>query len=140
MAARLARQPLPEAVQDFLQHYWQSWLADCHRRHGPESEAWQMALATMDEVILALTPQPPLSAQARLRRLPTLLGRLRAGMTAVGIPAEARDRFLVQWMQAQAQFLGAGDSTVQAVARAPGRLHGGQNTSLSLPTQAARNR
>lgn len=62
----------------------------------------------MDELILALTPQPDLTAQARLRRLPALLRRLRAGMAAVGIPAEARDRFLVQWMQAQARLLDAG--------------------------------
>lgn len=108
VAARLARQPLPEAVRHFLQEYWQAWLEACHRRQGGESAAWQTALATMDELILALTPQPDLTAQARLRRLPTLLRRLRAGMAAVGIPAEARDRFLVQWMQAQARLLDAG--------------------------------
>lgn len=140
VAARLALQPLPEAVRDFLQQYWQSWLEDCYRRHGPDSDAWQAALATMDELILALSPHPVLSVQARLRRLPALLGRLRAGMAAVGIPAEARDRFLVHWMLAQAQFLGPGDTPVHTVARDPGGPHGDQNTGLSLPTQAAHNR
>lgn len=114
VTARLARQALPEAVRHFLQEYWQAWLADCHRRHGEESVAWQTALNTMDELILALSPQAGLSAQSRLRRLPALLGRLRAGMAAVGIPAEARDRFLVQWMQAQAECLDAGSSPIQA--------------------------
>lgn len=114
VAARLARQPLPEAVRHFLQEYWLAWLEDCHRRHGADSAAWQTALDTMDEVILALSPQPVLSAQARLRRLPALLARLRAGMAAVGIPAEARDRFLVQWMQAQSQLLDAASAPVQA--------------------------
>lgn len=112
VAARLARQPLPEAVRHFLQEYWQAWLEDCHRRHGAESGVWQTALNTMDELILALSPQPVLSAQSRLRRLPALLGRLRAGMAAVGIPTEARDRFLVQWMQAQAKFLDAGSAPI----------------------------
>ncbi|MGQ9860590.1 MAG: DUF1631 family protein [Thiobacillaceae bacterium] len=108
VAARLARQPLPEAVRQFLQEYWQAWLEACHRHQGAESAAWQTALATMDELILALTPQPGLKAQARLRRLPAILGRLRTGMAAVGIPAEARDRFLVQWMQAQSRLLDTG--------------------------------
>lgn len=137
VAARLAGQPLPEAVQDFLQRYWQSWLADCHRRHGAESDAWQMALATMDEVILALTPQPVLSAQARLRRLPAVLGRLRAGMAAVGIPAEARDRFLVQWMQAQAQLLEAGSSSLQAAGQAEPALRSAPDMSSPDARRAA---
>jgi hypothetical protein len=99
VAARLARQPLPEAVSRFLQEYWRVWLEDCHRRHGDAGALWQTALGTMDELILALSPQLPL--QARLRRLPALLERLRAGMAAVGIPAEVREDFLLQWMQAQ---------------------------------------
>jgi hypothetical protein len=111
VAARLVRQPLPEAVRLFLQEYWQTWLEDCHRRHGAESVLWQTALNTMDELILALSPQP--SVQARLRRLPALLVRLRAGMAAVGIPTEVRDRFLVQWMQAQAQLLDAAGPAIQ---------------------------
>lgn len=140
VAIRLARQPLPEAVQDFLQNYWQVWLQACHRQHGPESDAWQTALATMDEVILALSPQPQSSAQDRLRRLPALLGRLRAGMTAVGIPAEVRDRFLVQWMQAQAQRLEAVAAPAQAVARDAGGPQNDQDTNTSPPARTAHNR
>lgn len=101
---RLAGRSLPEAVQSFLREYWRVWLAQCHRQHGADSAAWQMAIATMDELIFILSPQPLLSAQSRLRRLPALLARLRAGMAAVGVPAQARDRFLVQWMQAVGQL------------------------------------
>ncbi len=122
VAARLARHPMPEAVRHFLRQYWQAWLEDCHRRHGADSLAWQTALQTMDEVVLALSPQPMRSAQSRLRRLPALLGRLRAGMVAVGIPTEARERFLVQWMQAQAKLLDAGQTACVATGQTEGSV------------------
>ncbi len=106
--ARLSRQAMPEAVQVFLQRYWQAWLEKCLHHHGADSEPWRTALETMDEVVRSLSPQPGEPAQCRLRRLPALLLRLRAGMDAVGIPVAERDRFLVQWMQAQARQLAAG--------------------------------
>ena len=140
VAARLTRQPLPEAVRAFLEDYWQRWLEECHRRQGPDSDAWRTALATMDEVILTLSPQPPLPAQARLRRLPALLARLRAGMDAVGIPADVRDRFLVQWMQAQAQRLEVVATPIEAVIPETGGQRRDPDLSISPSTRTAQNR
>lgn len=105
VSARLADHTLPEAIHDFLTEHWQRWLADCHRRHGPDSPEWQQALAVMDALVDSLAPGSGLAAAVRLRQMPALLRQLRAGMTAMGLPAEVRDRFLVQWMQAQAALI-----------------------------------
>ena len=103
--ARLAGQPLPEAIRGFLEEHWQRWLAHCHRRHGPDSPEWREAIAVMDALIGSLAPDSSLAAPARLRQLPSLLRQLRTGMAALGLPAEVRDRFLVQWMQAQTALI-----------------------------------
>lgn len=103
--ARLAGQTLPEAIRVFLTEHWQRWLADCHRRHGPDSPEWREAVTVMDALISSLAPDSSQAAPARLRQMPALLQALRTGMAAMGLPAEIRDRFLVQWMQAQAALI-----------------------------------
>lgn len=59
----------------------------------------------MDALISSLAPDSSQPAPARLRQMPALLQALRTGMAAMGLPAEIRDRFLVQWMQAQAALI-----------------------------------
>lgn len=105
VSARLAGHTLPEAIHGFLTEHWQSWLAECHRCHGPDSPEWQQAVAVMDALISSLAPDSGRAASLRLRQMPALLRQLRAGMAAIGLPAEVRDRFLVQWMQAQAALI-----------------------------------
>lgn len=105
VSARLAGRALPEAIRRFFTGHWQRWLADCHQRHGMDSPEWREAVAVLDALLGSLAPDAGLTATGRLRQMPALLRRLRSSMAAMGLAAEERDRFLVQWLQAQAALL-----------------------------------
>lgn len=73
----------------------------------------------MDALIASLAPDASLAGPARLRQMPALLRALRTAMAIIDLPAEARDRFLVQWMQAQAALVMRTPSTKTAAAIPP---------------------
>ncbi len=80
---RLLGKTLPQVVPGLLQNAWSKVLMLMYLKHGPESDEWQAALATMDDLIWSVEPQQDEQARERLLELvPTLLKALREGLAS----------------------------------------------------------
>lgn len=83
---RLLGKTLPQVVVRLLQEGWSKLLLLVLLKQGEESEAWQHALNTMDDLVWSVGEQP--TAEDRLRLLqtiPSLLRALREGLTEAAI-------------------------------------------------------
>ncbi|MCQ4322301.1 DUF1631 domain-containing protein [Stutzerimonas stutzeri] len=80
---RLLGKTLPEVVVRLLQEAWSKVLLLTCLKHGTQSEQWQAALATMDDLIWSVAPHEDLESRARLLELvPSLLKNLRDGLVS----------------------------------------------------------
>lgn len=92
---RLLGKTLPEVVVRLLQEAWSKVLLLTCLKHGTQSEQWQAALATMDDLIWSVTPHEAPEARARLLELvPSLLKNLREGLASAAFdPFSTSDFF-----------------------------------------------
>ena len=80
---RLLGKTLPEVVVRLLQEAWSKVLMLTCLKHGVESEQWQAALATMDDLIWSVEHHDEPEARMRLLEMvPGLLKALREGMAS----------------------------------------------------------
>ncbi|WP_435606094.1 DUF1631 domain-containing protein [Pseudomonas knackmussii] len=80
---RLFGRTLPEVVVRLLQEAWSKVLLLTCLKHGIESEQWQSALATMDDLIWSVEPhEDPESRMRLLEMVPQLLKSLRDGLAS----------------------------------------------------------
>ncbi len=96
----------PASIREFVDKTWSRVLQKTWLEQGPNSSEWQ----AYSQVIEALlwTFEPKLEADDRkalARRLPEMLKLLKAGMEAVGVPAEAQANFLDASFALQTQAL-----------------------------------
>ena len=75
---------LPPVVIELLRDGWSSYLFLVHVKEGVESQAWEDALATVDDLIWSVQPAADKSYTSQLLKLiPSLLQRLRKGLTSI---------------------------------------------------------
>ncbi len=86
---RLAGLDVPFEVRGFVETTWSDYMAKVRKDSGEDSEAWQHAIATLDDMLWSITAKDRGSQKARLTKMiPKLIGALRTGSNAVGVPAE----------------------------------------------------
>ncbi|MFI8482496.1 DUF1631 domain-containing protein [Pseudomonas sp. NPDC078700] len=94
---RLLGKKLPEVVVRLLQEGWSSVLTLTCLKHGVESQEWDGALATMDDLIWSVEPHANPEARLRLLQMvPGLLKALREGMTSAAFDPFATSEFFSQ--------------------------------------------
>jgi len=98
---RLNTDDSSEFVRDFVTTHWKNLLFITCARQGKESDAWNQAVATMDDLIWSVKPKHTIEDRKRLVAMqPVLLGNLRAGMERLSIPATERDDFIAKLVHA----------------------------------------
>ncbi len=92
---RLLGKTLPEVVVRLLQEAWSKVLLLTCLKHGTQSEQWNAALATMDDLIWSVGPHDdPESREALLELVPSLLKSLREGLASAAFdPFSTSDFF-----------------------------------------------
>ncbi|MGM3386219.1 DUF1631 domain-containing protein [Stutzerimonas stutzeri] len=94
---RLLGKTLPEVVVRLLQEAWSKVLLLTCLKYGTQSEQWQAALATMDDLIWSVTPHDDPSSRARLLDVvPSLLKNLREGLVSAAFDPFSTSDFFTQ--------------------------------------------
>jgi len=92
---RLAGTELPFEVRGFVETTWADYLARLRREHGPEGEPTAAAVKTLDDLLWSIVAKERSAQKARLTKMiPSLIGALRKGATAVATPPERSRAFL----------------------------------------------
>jgi hypothetical protein len=113
---RFAGKMFLRMIKEFVRIHWQAVLSKDYMVDGEDGEQWKADLATLDELLWSVSPKEVTKDRAKfLKLLPTLLGRLNAGLDRIGLSTEARAPYF-QVMEAahksllRAQKDGAGES------------------------------
>lgn len=94
---RLLGKTLPEVVVRLLQEAWSKVLMLTCLKHGVDSEEWQAALQTMDDLVWSVAPHEDPEARLRLLELvPGLLKALREGMASAAFDPFSTSEFFSQ--------------------------------------------
>ena len=92
MALKLRKSGAPEDVHAFLMQGWARVLAGIYLAKGNQHNDWLAAWETVQALLWSLAPKRGREeTSALLRMLPTLLARLHAGCTALGMALGDRD-------------------------------------------------
>ena len=91
---RLAGLDIPFEVRGFVETTWADYMATQRREHGEESEAWNGTVRTLDDMLWSIVAKERSAQKARLTKMiPTLIGALRKGCTALGVAPERARAF-----------------------------------------------
>lgn len=94
---RLLGKTLPEVVVRLLQEAWSKVLMLTCLKHGVDSEEWQAALQTIDDLVWSVAPHEDPEARLRLLELvPGLLKALREGMVSAAFDPFSTSEFFSQ--------------------------------------------
>lgn len=94
VATLLADEPA-SSVRNFVSTTWRDYLQHIGETDGTDSPAWQEAIATIRDLLWTFLPKADAEGRKALAgRLPAILTRLKAGMAAAGLAAEAQQTFL----------------------------------------------
>jgi hypothetical protein len=93
--ARLHGLELPDVVSRLIRDGWNNVLFLARLKDGMESESWQQALTTLDDLLWTVQAERSTENRSRLlKMLPTLLKNLRAGLNSIGFnPYEMNQQF-----------------------------------------------
>jgi len=98
---RLSTGDSSEFVREFVINHWKNLLFITCARQGKDSDAWNQAVSTMDDLIWSVKPKHSLEDRKRLVAMqPVLLGNLRAGMERLSVSATERDDFIAKLVHA----------------------------------------
>lgn len=90
----LARTGSPE-IASFLEQYWWRVMVAAAAEGGTQGKRWQEDSHTADELIWSVLPKQTAEERKRLAGLASsLLGRISAGLDAIGVAASERKSFL----------------------------------------------
>lgn len=91
---RLAGVDVPFEVRSFVETVWADHMAAIRRDHGPESDEWNAAVKTLDDLLWSIVAKERTAQKARLTKMiPSLIGALRRGATALGVAPERAKAF-----------------------------------------------
>ena len=100
---RVETYPVPNFVAAFLRQRWTATLEQIYVTAGGESEAWDQAVATIEDLVWSVQPKRTREDRKHLvALLPSLLKRLTAEPHGVPWPREERDRFMENLVEAHA--------------------------------------
>jgi len=100
---RIENYPVPVFLGQFLRRHWQGTLTHLYVSAGEDSDAWNGAVTTLEDLVWSI--QPKRSSEDRrhlVALLPSLLKRISAGMQSREWPAEAREAFMTNLVEAHA--------------------------------------
>ena len=91
---RLAGVDVPFDVRSFVETVWAEHMAALRRDHGPASAEWDAAVRTLDDMLWSIVAKERTAQKARLTKMiPALIGALRKGSTALGVPPDRARAF-----------------------------------------------
>ena len=100
---RIETYPVPNFLAVFLREHWTATLEQIYLASGDESEAWDQAVATIEDLVWSVQPKRTREDRKHLvALLPSLLKRLTAGFHNIDWPREERDRFMENLIEAHA--------------------------------------
>jgi hypothetical protein len=100
---RLREFPAPNFLASFLRDKWVNTLTQIHLNQGEESEAWNTALATLDDLVWSVQPKRQTEERRRLvAMLRNLLKQLHGGLHNVAWEPGERDSFMSNLVEAHA--------------------------------------
>jgi hypothetical protein len=106
--AHLFDKAVPEMIRDFLNRQWVEVLAAIDGRQGMDSEPWNEAVATMQDLVWSVEPKHIQGDRKRLvELLPKLLKRLDQGLRAIGSDGPQRDQFFTSLVKCHAEAVRA---------------------------------
>ncbi|GAO36775.1 thymidine phosphorylase [Sulfuricella sp. T08] len=106
---RIESRKLPQLIREFLSHQWESVLSLTYQKSGEDSQAWNEALETMDQLIWSVAAKEVPDDRKRLvGLLPNLLKRLQQGMAAIDVTGDERDQFFAKLIRCHADAVKSG--------------------------------
>jgi hypothetical protein len=100
---RLEQHTVPNFLGAFLRDKWISTLVQLHLQGGEESEAFNAALTTLDDLVWSVQPKRTSDERKKLvAMLPNLLKRLHGGLHNVVWQPGERDQFMSNLVEAHA--------------------------------------
>jgi len=106
---RIESRKLPQLIREFLAHQWESVLSLTDQKSGEDSQAWNEALETMDQLIWSVVAKEVPEDRKRLvGLLPNLLKRLQLGMAAIEVTGDERDQFFAKLIRCHADAVKSG--------------------------------
>ncbi|MEW5788051.1 MAG: DUF1631 family protein [Pseudomonadota bacterium] len=99
----------PEDIHGFLTQHWARLMSGIFLTRGNQDPDWDAGWETVNALLWSLTPkQGRVETEKMLRMLPTILGRLQEGCSALGVPARERDTFFERLAMMHAAVARAG--------------------------------
>jgi len=100
---RIETYPVPNFLAVFLRRQWAAALEQVYLASGDESQAWDQAVATIEDLVWSVQPKRTREDRQHLvALLRSLLKRLTTGLHGVPWPSEERDRFMENLVEAHA--------------------------------------
>jgi hypothetical protein len=100
---RIETYPVPNFLAVFLRQRWITTLEHVYLAAGDESEAWDQAVATIEDLVWSVQPKRTREDRKHLvALLPSLLKRLTTGLHGIPWPREERDQFMENLVEAHA--------------------------------------
>ncbi|MBU2711729.1 DUF1631 domain-containing protein [Zooshikella harenae] len=82
--ARLINENVPEVVANLLTDAWSKVMFLAYLKEGEESETWQDAIKTMDQLLWSITPHQRVEERKELLRLvPPLMKKIKEALTSI---------------------------------------------------------
>jgi len=135
---RVDSKKLPPVVVRFLSQQWVKLLLVAYAKHGPDSDAYKTAAATMDLLIWSVSPMQSLEERRRLAsRLPGLLKRVNFGMQLIGTDEATRRGFFAKLMRCHTRIINTGSSSAMAKAPTPADLPPVETAPAPMPAPDA---
>jgi hypothetical protein len=134
ISQRLVDQMVPlrvsPGVRRFVTGEWARVLAHAMLRHGEQSETTIAYMKAVDDLLWSLNPPDhPQSRQRLLHLLPTLLHRLRTGMSLIALPSSEQEHIMNELMALHTDALRPGNKS------SSGGVVGLAPTSAATPEQ-----
>ena len=100
---RIEGSPVPNFLANFLRQNWQRTLEQVYLDQGEESESWGSGVTTLEDLVWSVQPKrSPEDRRHLVALLPSLLKRLSAGMHNRTWPADEREAFMSNLVEAHA--------------------------------------
>jgi hypothetical protein len=100
---RIETYPVPNFLAVFLRQRWVATLEQVYLSAGDESEAWDQAVATIEDLVWSVQPKRTREDRKHLvALLPSMIKRLTTGLHNIAWPREERDRFMENLVEAHA--------------------------------------
>jgi hypothetical protein len=100
---RLKEHAAPNFLATFLREKWQNTLEQLYLQDGEESEAWNSALSTLDDLVWSVQPKRATDDRKKLvAMLRNLLRRLHGGLHNVAWESGEREQFMSNLVAAHA--------------------------------------